>query len=65
MGGFLYAYLRKSIPSNEFALCPKFVYDKKERILNESHVLYNQRRGEMKNEKDDVITGKLSCFNSL
>ena len=24
------------------------MYDKKERILNESHVLYNQRRGEMK-----------------
>ena len=51
--------------SNEFALYLKFVYDKKERILNESHVLYNQRRGEMKNEKDDVITGWFGCFNSL
>ena len=27
-GWFLYAYLRKSISSNEFALYPKFVYDR-------------------------------------
>lgn len=53
MGGFLYAYLRKSIPSNEFALYPKFVYDRKERILSESY----ESRGEIINEKNDVITG--------
>ena len=61
----MFDFSRISISSDEFALCPKFVYDKKERILNESHVSYNQRRGEMKNEKVDVITGKFSCFNSL
>ena len=52
-GGFLYAYLRKSISSNEFALYPKFVYDRKERILSESY----ESRGEIINEKNDVITG--------
>ena len=40
------------------------MYDKKERILNESHVLYNQRRGEMKNEKMMLLLASLVALTA-
>lgn len=61
MGGFLIGYSRIPISSDEFALYPKFVYDRKERILSENH----ESRGEIINEKNDVITGWFGCFNCL
>lgn len=61
---FLYAYWRKTTTSNEFALYYKFRYHSNDRILSDTHTAQITEK-EKKYEKDDGITGRYCCVNSL
>lgn len=50
--------------SDEFALYYKLRYHSKDQIPSDTDTALIKEQ-EKKYEKDDVITGKFSCFNSL